>query len=108
MPTSHTDSEPVNVTFLYFDSCPNWKRANTALAEAATLEHRMLAIRYELVETHEAAEALQFRGSPTILVEGVDPFAADDAPVGLSCRVYRTESGVPTVEQLRKAMSGTR
>lgn len=105
MPPMNLDSEPVSVTFLYFDSCPNWKRANTALAEAATLEQRTLAIRYELVETHEAAEALQFRGSPTILVDGVDPFASDDAPVGLSCRVYRTDSGAPTAEQLRKALS---
>lgn len=98
-------NDPVDVTFLYFDSCPNWKLANTALAEAATLEDRTLAINYQLVDTFEAAEALEFRGSPTILVDGVDPFADRDAPVGLSCRVYRTETGAPSVEQLREAIS---
>ncbi len=98
-------TDPVDVTFLYFDSCPNWKLANTALAEAATLEARTLAINYQLVDTFEAAEALEFHGSPTILVDGVDPFADRDAPVGLSCRVYRTETGAPTVQQLREALT---
>ena len=53
--------------------------------------------------TPEEAEAVRFRGSPTILVNGQDPFADPDAPVGLSCRVYRTDAGLagaPTVEQL--------
>ena len=98
-------TDPVDITFLYFDSCPNWKLANTALAEAATLEARTLAINYQLVETFEVAEALEFRGSPTILIDGADPFADGDAPVGLSCRVYRTETGAPSVEQLREAIS---
>jgi hypothetical protein len=38
-----------------------------------------------------------------MLINGVDPFADPDAPVGLSCRVYRTDdgpAGSPTVEQL--------
>ncbi len=48
------------------------------------------------------------RSSPTVLIDGVDPFADPDAPVGLSCRVYRTAGGVegsPTLEQLRLAVT---
>lgn len=44
------------------------------------------------------------RGSPTILVDGRDPLASGDEPVGLACRVYdthRTERRAPTVAQLR-------
>jgi hypothetical protein len=55
------------------------------------------------VGTPEEAEAGPFRGSPTVLVNGRDPFADTDSPVGFSCRVYRTEGGLagaPTVEQL--------
>ncbi len=37
---------------------------------------------------------MQFRGSPTVLVDGWDPFLDPASPVGLSCRVYRTEDGV--------------
>lgn len=56
-----------------------------------------------LISTPEEAEAAGFRGSPTVLVNGQDPFADSDAPAGLSCRVFRTEAGLagaPTVEQL--------
>jgi len=49
-----------------------------------------------------------FAGSPTILVDGVDPFAAQAAPgVGLSCRMYRSDaglSGAPSVEALLRAL----
>jgi hypothetical protein len=56
-----------------------------------------------VVATVEDAEVARFRGSPTILVDGVDPFALGDEPFGLACRVYQTPdglAGVPTAEQL--------
>jgi hypothetical protein len=62
------------------------------------------------VATPEDAERLRFRGSPTVLVDGRDPFAEEDAPVGLSCRVFRTREGLqgaPTVEQLVDVLRGT-
>ena len=55
------------------------------------------------VTTPEDAERLRFRGSPTVLVDGTDPFAQESDPVGLSCRVFRTPDGLrraPTVAQL--------
>jgi hypothetical protein len=49
-----------------------------------------------------------FRGSPTVLVDGRDPFLDRDSPVGrLACRVDRTEDGLagaPTVDQLVAAL----
>lgn len=45
------------------------------------------------VTTPEEAERLRFRGSPTVPVNGVDPFADAEAPVGLSCRVFQTPDG---------------
>jgi hypothetical protein len=56
----------------------------------------------ERVETAEDAERLRFIGSPTILVDGRDPFAGVAAPFGLTCRVYRTPEGLagsPTLDQ---------
>jgi hypothetical protein len=106
--SENLSNDHVNVTFLYFESCPNWKIANAALAQAATLESRTLMIRYQTVETSEAAEALEFRGSPTILIDGVDPFAAPDDPIGLSCRVYRSGGSVeggPSIDQIRAALT---
>jgi len=46
-----------------------------------------------------------------VLVDGVDPFADSDDPVGLSCRVFRTPEGLrgaPTGQQLVEALRPTR
>jgi hypothetical protein len=37
---------------------------------------------------------LELRGSPTVLVNGQDPFLDRESAVELSCRVYRTEDGL--------------
>lgn len=61
------------------------------------------AVTLTAVPTPEDAERLGFRGSPTILIDGEDPFADEAAPVGLACRVFATPDGLrgaPTVEQL--------
>lgn len=90
------------VTLLYFEGCPSWRTAAGRLMELA--EELGFTLRHQLVETPEAAERWGFRGSPTVLVDGRDPFAVGDEPVGLSCRIYRTpegSAGSPTVEQLR-------
>jgi hypothetical protein len=94
----------VNVTLLYFDGCPNWQVADARLREALIRAGRDdVHVEHRLVATPEQAEAVGFRGSPTVLVDGQDPFADPNAPVGLSCRVYRTEVGLggsPTVAGL--------
>jgi len=61
-----------------------------------------------LVTTREEAEQVGFRGSPTIFVDGFDPFATRDEAVGLACRLYQTPAGLagsPTEEQLFEAIS---
>jgi protein-disulfide isomerase len=98
----------MDISLLYFDDCPNWKIADERLAAIAA-ERTGLTVRRHVVATLEEAERLGFRGSPSILVNGVDVFAEPDAGVGLSCRVYRTPdglAGVPTVQQLRAALEG--
>ena len=97
----------INVTLVYFDGCPNWQFTN------ARLESLAGEIGFELerrkIETVEDAERLKFRGSPTVLIDDEDPFASGDEPVGLSCRVYRTENnglaGAPTEGQLREVLT---
>ena len=95
----------MNLELLYFDDCPNWKVAAERLDDVAV--GRGLTVDRRLVTTHEEAEAVGFRGSPTILVNGEDPFAAGDEPFGLACRVYQTPdgpAGSPTTEQFEAAL----
>jgi hypothetical protein len=98
----------VNVRLLYFDDCPNWRQAEARLLEALADLETPVQVGYQLVRTPEEAERSGFRGSPTILIDGRDPFASPEDPVGLACRIYRTPGGVepaPTVEQLRAALA---
>jgi hypothetical protein len=45
------------------------------------------------VETPEEAQRLKFIGSPTIRIDGADPFANGDEPFALACRIYDTPAG---------------
>lgn len=95
----------MELELLYFDDCPNWQVAAQRLDDVAG--GRGLTVERRLVTTPEEAEEARFRGSPTILVDGVDPFAAGDEPFGLACRVYQTPdgpAGSPTTEQLEAVL----
>jgi hypothetical protein len=99
----------MDVRLLYFDDCPNWRLAESRLNQAlADLGDEAPTVTYELVTTAEEAERAGFRGSPTILVNGRDPFAGPDEPIALSCRMYHGPAGLeyaPTVEQLQDALA---
>ncbi|MEV6413619.1 thioredoxin family protein [Kribbella sp. NPDC051718] len=89
---------------LHVPDCPNLPPLLERLAQASDL----------LVVTHTIdsdADAARFgmAGSPTLLIDGVDPFAVPGQPsYGLSCRLYRDEQGrivsVPSADQLRDAL----
>jgi hypothetical protein len=97
----------ISITLQYFDGCPNWRQAEKELTEAVVGLGIDAEIDYKKIESQGRAEEVGFRGSPTILISGRDPFADPDAPVGLSCRVFRTgekSSGSPGVDALRQAL----
>jgi hypothetical protein len=98
----------VYITVQHFNDCPNW--LTTVERVALVLEQTGVNARVtlQLVSTPEAAEVNNFRGSPTLLIDGTDPFADPDAPVGLSCRVYQTPDGLagsPTIDQITEAIT---
>jgi hypothetical protein len=96
----------MEITLQYFDDCPNWgvaeQRLRLALVELGQPDQ---VIDHQRVETPEDAERVGFGGSPTILVDGVDPFADPAGPAGYACRVYAGDAA-PTVAQLRRALGG--
>ncbi|MCB0906239.1 MAG: thioredoxin family protein [Nocardioidaceae bacterium] len=99
----------MRVELLYFDGCPNWRVADDRLAEAlAALGRTDVVVERRLVETPEQAEELAFLGSPTIRIDGADPFATGQEQVGLACRVYATPAGLsgsPDTAQLVEVLS---
>ena len=95
----------MKLELLYFDDCPNWKVAAERLDAIAA--RRGLVVERRIVAAAEEAPAARFRGSPTILIDGRDPFAIGDEPFGLTCRMYATPdgpAGSPTIEQLEAAL----
>ncbi|CAN5845252.1 MAG: thioredoxin family protein [Acidimicrobiia bacterium] len=93
----------VEITLQYFEDCPNWKTTDGHLRTLIT-EGLDATVSYELIGTYEVAVERGFCGSPTVLIDGVDPFADRKAMVGLACRLYLTQNGPagsPTIEQLR-------
>lgn len=100
----------MEITLLYFDDCPNWNETDRHLQQLQT-ECPDLTVTHRVVDSSEEAERVGFLGSPSIQVDGIDPFADPDAPVGLSCRVYQTPdgpAGSPTLDQLRTAITPPR
>jgi hypothetical protein len=98
-------------TIQHFDGCPGWTVARDNLAAAARELGVTLDLSEERVETVEDAERLGFVGSPTILLDGVDPFRPPDGTgrPALACRLYPTPEGPspsPSVAQLVAAIEG--
>jgi hypothetical protein len=95
------------ITIQYFDGCPNWRHLHTTVIALMSELGVNAAVELQRVDSQEEAVKVRFRGSPTLLVGGVDPFADEDAPFGLGCRVYRTESGIagePPEDEIRAAL----
>jgi hypothetical protein len=98
----------MDLVLLTVPDCPNAAAFEEHLA-AALAGHPAAAVRRRVVsDEREAAEA-GMHGSPTLLIDGSDPFAAPGEPPSLSCRLYRDASGrtgpVPTVEALRSVLT---
>lgn len=96
----------MEIVLLYFEGCPSWKTVREHL-DLIAAERPDITVTRRLVETFDQAERVGFHGSPSILVDGVDPFDDTDAGVGLACRIYRTPegpAGAPTLDQLRTAV----
>ncbi len=99
----------MTITIQYFEGCPHWKLADERVQKVLRgLSRSDLNLEYQLIDSSEEARRVGFHGSPTILIDGRDPFATGSEPVGLTCRVYRTDlgpQGAPTEAELRRLLS---
>ena len=103
--TRRTDSR--QVTVLAIADCPNVVVLLERLAEAAAFTGTRVDVSIRLIATEAEAKQARFRGSPTLWLDGRDPFATD-GPVAIGCRIYRSDvglDGAPSVTQLVGVLS---
>jgi hypothetical protein len=97
----------MQLTVLAVPGCPNAPVLEDRLA--AVLDGRAgVSVLHEVISSEADAARRGMRGSPTLLIDGVDPFAQPGQPPSVSCRLYRDDdgqvSGAPSVGQLRQAI----
>ncbi len=97
----------MRLTILAVPGCPNAPLLDDRLA--AVLNGRAdVPLSHRVIFDECGAARWGMRGSPTLLIDGTDPFAEPGQAPGLSCRRYRDEdgqlSGAPSVGQLRQVI----
>jgi hypothetical protein len=97
----------VRLHILSVPDCPNVAPLQQRLAE--TLAGRDdVTVTTEVIDSLGGAARAGMSGSPTLLIDGVDPFARPGQVPSVSCRLYRDETGAltgaPSVAQLRAAL----
>lgn len=98
----------VDVTVQYFDGCPSWRTALERVDVASARAGVPVRVSTVAVTSDADADRLGFTGSPTVLLDGADPFAQPGASAALACRLYATPDGMagsPTVDQLAAALA---
>jgi hypothetical protein len=102
------DDVDVDVELLVVPDCPNAEAAARLLHDALVdLGLTDTNVRTTVIATQSEAECRGFAGSPTFLVDGIDPFAEPGRRPGLTCRVYHRADGmggVPGLTELREAL----
>jgi hypothetical protein len=98
----------MEVTVLAVPDCPNAPLLEQRLADAVMGRPGVTVRRVEIAETATAAQ-YGMSGSPTLLVNGRDPFTRAGAGPALACRLYHDDdgrlAGVPSVAALRWALA---
>jgi Alkylmercury lyase len=97
----------MHLTVLAVPGCPNVPVLKDRLA--AVLGGRAgVSVSHQVIFDEDEAARWGMRGSPTLLIDGADPFAEPGQPPGMSCRLYRDDDGkalgAPSAGQLRDAI----
>ncbi len=101
----------MRIELLHVADCPNTGLARTRISEALEQSGLEADVEEILVTDAGVAAEARFAGSPTILVDGDDPFAPGDAAPALACRLFLTDvglEGAPTVAALVAALHARR
>jgi hypothetical protein len=102
-----TDQPGMDLTVLAVPDCPNAQVLEGRLAAVLAGRPEVTITRRVITNLAEAAR-WQMHGSPTLLVNGKDPFAEPGAAAAVACRLYRGDGGridgAPTEAALRQVI----
>ncbi len=94
---------------LYFAGCRGHRRAvESTRAALDRLGLDVVPVGEIQVSTAEDLARLDFHGSPTVAIDGLDLFPTTDRVAGLACRIYPSAEGpqqAPTVDDLAVAIA---
>lgn len=97
----------MRLEILRVPDCPNAAVLDIRLAELIA-GRPDIQLRSQVVTVEEEAARLGMTGSPTLLIDGADPFARPGQQPSISCRLYPDDHGqpgpAPTLGQLREAL----
>ncbi|MFI5780845.1 organomercurial lyase [Nocardia sp. NPDC051570] len=96
----------MKLEILQVPDCPNVAVLEDRIHRAVAGEPVTVEIVHRVVTDPEQAAATGMTGSPTLLIDGRDPFAETGLTPSLSCRLYPSTNGLdgaPTVSALRAA-----
>ncbi len=97
----------MKVNVLHVDGCPSLDPLMEVLHDLVA-GRGDITLSTTLVSSTQDALRLGFHGSPTILIDGSDPFPWRDRKIGLSCRIYPDGAGrmagYPMREMLAEAL----
>lgn len=97
----------MQIELLVVLNCPHETDAADLIATAVADTGVKAVVTRTVVSDEDMARQRGFTGSPTILVNGADPFATPDGPVAVACRLYATPDGLqgtPGLRGLRQAL----
>jgi hypothetical protein len=100
----------MKVELFHCEGCPSTPEAKAELEDVLRSHGVDAEIELHEVTTQAEAERLDFRGSPTIKIDGrdVDPSGAGTQRAALACRIYHLPDGrvspVPSREMLEEAL----
>ncbi len=101
----------MQIEILHIDDCSNWREAGRLVSQALSeLRITGATVEFTRISTPEQAATRRFAGSPTILIDGVDPFPTEGATPDLACRVYQADgrfAGTPGAAEIRAAIERT-
>jgi ABC-2 type transport system permease protein len=98
----------MRIELLYFDGCPTYRSAEEDLRKILAEGGVDAEVEMVAVNSDEEARRLRFAGSPTLRIDGRDPFPFPEMGAGtFGCRIYATPEGMkgtPTTAMIREAL----